>query len=240
MKKNVFILVGNYGSGKTEIALHLSIKGAKRGERAVIVDLDIVNPFFRSGYYRELLEREKIRLIAAKVTPEASDVPVVVPDVLAAFDSDFGTVVFDVGGNPVGATALGQYQRKFCLVPPENLHMLFVVNICRPLTSNAQDIMEMLDSISATSRLSVTGLINNTNLGAESSLALLYEGDAVLKEVSQKTGIPVTYCAVSHELAQSQNFNSLSELSGELMLLELYTTLDWDDCWPQMTGFSAL
>lgn len=237
MDKQYDVLIGNYGSGKTELSLHLAIEGARRGEKSMIVDLDIVNPFFRSGFHRELLEREKVRLVAARANLEASDVPVVAPDVLAAFDGDYQTVVFDVGGNPVGATALGQYYRKFRLIPPESLRVLFVVNICRPLTSDVGGIITMLESISASSRLGVTGLINNTNLGAQSDLALLREGDAMLGEVSQRTGIPVLHYAVGRRLARAEGLDSLAGIAGEPLLLELYTTLDWDDYRPQMTGF---
>lgn len=234
MEKSVSILLGNYGSGKTEISLNLAIQGARRGLPSILVDLDIVNPFFRSGYHGELLRREGVRLVVSRSSLDAADVPVVAPDVLAAFDSDFGNVVFDVGGNPVGATALGQYRHKFATIPPENLHVLLAVNVFRPLTATVADIREMLDNIRRMARLPVTGLVNNSNLARESGVEHLLAGDAILREVADREGIPVTHYGVDRALAEGEQAHLLASLSGTAIPLEIYTKLDWDDFRPQL------
>ena len=41
------ILIGNYGSGKTEIAMNMAVNAAAAGKRTKVVDLDKVNDYFR-------------------------------------------------------------------------------------------------------------------------------------------------------------------------------------------------
>ena len=52
--KNVKVLIGNYGSGKSELALNFAIRAAARGDRTELLDLDMVNTYFR------LTERDKL------------------------------------------------------------------------------------------------------------------------------------------------------------------------------------
>ena len=229
MAKQIFVIVGSYGAGKTEISLNMAITSARTGKRTALVDLDIVNPFFRSGFHGELLEKENVKLIASEYTLEASDVPVVSPEVNAAFDADFDTVIFDVGGDPVGATALGQYNAKFNKIPKENLHVLFLVNTRRPLTSSPEDIEEMLDKIQKVSRLSMTGLVNNSNLAGETDIDLLREGEEILGEVSRHTGIPITHYGIKKALYDSRSEYLKYNVSGKPILLDIYTRLDWLD-----------
>ena len=45
--KKVYVLIGNYGSGKTELALNFAFRAAERGEKTELLDLDMVNTYFR-------------------------------------------------------------------------------------------------------------------------------------------------------------------------------------------------
>lgn len=235
MKKKYYVMIGSYGSGKTELSLNLAIQNAREGKRTALVDLDIVNPYFRSAFHEELLEKNGVNLIASQYTLEASDVPVVTPEVLRAFDGPFEAVVFDVGGDPVGATALGQYYHRFCMIPAEELEILFIVNTRRPLTQTSEEISEMLDKIQRTSRLKVTGLVNNTNLAAESDLGLLDEGQEILKDVSESWKIPIRYYGVQKKLYGEAAGSETRRYQGNPILLELYTRLEWLDFVPCQT-----
>ncbi|MDR3332045.1 MAG: hypothetical protein LBT08_05395 [Synergistaceae bacterium] len=226
------VIIGNYGSGKTEFSLNYAIAAARRGERSMLVDLDIVNPFFRSGYHKELLERENVRLVASRYTLEAADVPVVAPAVASAFDGDYDSVVFDVGGNPVGATALGQYNHRFRQVPPEKLKVLFIVNTFRPLTASVPDILEMLGKVELSSRLKVTGIINNANLAALTEISHLTEGERIVEEAAERAGLPISHHCVSRRLLENSPASALDALAGERVVLEIYTKLDWEDYRP--------
>jgi cellulose biosynthesis protein BcsQ len=224
-----YIYIGCYGCGKTELSMNTAIQAAREGKKTALVDLDIVNPYFRSAFHRELLEGAGVRLIASEYTLAASDVPVVSPEVNATFDGDFDVVIFDVGGDPVGATALGQYYEKFLALPPEDLNVLFVINTRRPLTMNKEDILEMLDKVQLSARIGITGFINNTNLAAETYADLLIEGDGIIREVSEETGIPVTGYGVQPEI-YAEHGERLDELcEGTAILTERFTHLGWID-----------
>lgn len=234
MGKKIRVLVGSYGCGKTELSLNLAVAAARRGEKTALVDLDIVNPFFRSGFHGEMLKKEQVHLITSEYTLDASDVPVVSPKVHAAFDGDYDTVIFDVGGDPVGATALGQYRQKFLRIPPDDLEILFIVNTRRPLTQTAEDIEEMIDKVQGCSRLTVTALVNNANLAGETSADLLLEGQKILKRVSDNLKIPIGYYGVKERifLDSQEMLNRFCE--GEPIRIQIYTRLEWLDYKPHL------
>jgi RecA/RadA recombinase len=183
------VLVGNYGSGKTEIALNLAMEKAKTGP-AALVDLDIVNPYFRSGEKRALLEEAGVRVLMPTFATTTVDIPALPPEIQSVFDQPGEQVVFDVGGDDTGATALGRYAPFFSR-ERENTCVLYVVNVCRPLSRTAEDIQRLMERISFRSRMRPDALVNNANLQGETSPKLLLEGQEVLSEVSMKTGIPI-------------------------------------------------
>lgn len=229
MSKKFYVYIGCYGCGKTELSMNTAIAAAKEGKKTALIDLDIVNPYFRSAFHGDLMDEYGVRLIASEYTMAASDVPVVSPAVNASFDGDYDVVVFDVGGDPVGATALGQYYTKFCLVPEEDLNVLFVINTRRPLTLNCEDILEMMDKVQRSARVRITGLINNTNLAAETDAELIIEGDSIIREVSEKTGIPIVGYGVQPHIYEEHGARLDAVCTGEPYLTQRYTHLGWLD-----------
>ena len=183
------VLVGNYGSGKTEIALNMAMEKGKSGP-AVLVDLDIVNPYFRSGEKRMMLEAQGIRVLMPTFATTAVDIPALPPEIQSVFDQPREQVVFDVGGDDTGAVALGRYA-PFFMRERSNTRVLYVVNVCRPLSQTAGDILRMMERIAFRARMKPDALVNNANLQGETTPELLLRGQEVLTEVSQKTGIPV-------------------------------------------------
>ena len=183
------VLVGNYGSGKTEIALNLALEKAEQGH-AALVDLDIVNPYFRSGEKRMLLEQKGVRVLMPTFATTAVDIPALPAEIQSVFDNPSEQVVFDVGGDDTGATALGRYA-PFFQKERGNTRVLYVVNVCRPLSQTAGDILHLMERISARARMKPDALINNANLQGETTAELLLRGQEVLEEVSRKTGLPI-------------------------------------------------
>lgn len=191
-KGRIAIFTGHFGSGKTELAINYSINLARQGQAVTVVDLDIVNPFFRSSEVKGVLEKEGIRLLSPNFVGTAVDVLSLPPEIYSVFQSKNRRVVFDVGGDDVGATVLGRYYPYFVQEP---YRMFFVVNVRRPLSSTPEQIIEMLKAVENRSRLKVTDLINNTNLMYETDLDDLLEGQAVVEQVSEKLNIPIAYVA---------------------------------------------
>lgn len=159
--KRITLVTGHYGCGKTNLSLNLALDFARRGVKCAVVDLDIVNPYFRSSDYDELLEANGIRLIAPRYARSALDVPSLPAEIYSVFDSIDGRVIIDVGGDDAGATALGRYAAKFAGLEYD---MLYVVNKYRPLTAESGEAAEILTEIETASRLKATAVANNSHL----------------------------------------------------------------------------
>ncbi|MDL2257653.1 ParA family protein [Eubacteriales bacterium OttesenSCG-928-K08] len=227
-----YVLIGNFGSGKSEISINISMQAAKK-EKAVLVDLDIVNPYFRSVERKGELEAAGVKLYHPIFALTTVDVPSLPPDIYSVFVGDYDTVVFDVGGDPAGATALGQYRANFAKLPEGVLEVLYVINPNRPLSSSPEQVLEMLEKIQYRSRLPVSGFINNANLAGETSADDLLLGYDMLKIISEKTGIPVSYtCGTKTVLENFAKIAKERELNdryiGEYKEIQIYMHRDWD------------
>ena len=182
------ILVGHYGSGKTELALNMARSIHDAGHRTALVDLDIVNPFFRSAEQGAWLDANGIRLLAPTFALTAVDIPALPAEILSVFPDKKLHTVFDVGGDDAGALALGRYNRQFI---ENGYELIYVVNIFRPRSGSVQEIMDMMNRVSECARLKPTGLINNSNLGNLTDRKTVEEGHALLKAVSRESGLPL-------------------------------------------------
>ena len=132
--KNVKVLIGNYGSGKSELALNFAMQAAARGDRTELIDLDMVNTYFRLTERGKMVEQKEIRLVSPNYACSGIETLSLPAEVASAFVLEWDTVVFDVGGDDVGATALGRYHQDFVDLEPGSLEVLNVVNIRRPLS----------------------------------------------------------------------------------------------------------
>ncbi len=181
----IVIICGHYGAGKTNVAVNLAKLAAAAGKKVTIADLDVVNPYFRTADNAEELRELGIRCIIPQFANTNVDIPSIPPEFLSVFDgTDFS--VIDVGGDD-GAIALSMYKEKF---EKHGYEMLYVYNACRPLTTTVEEAEQSLRDIEAMSRLSFSGIVNNTNLGEETTADTLEKGVAVSRELSAKTGIP--------------------------------------------------
>ena len=212
--KRLNIITGHYGSGKTEFAINLAISAKKCYNRSVIADLDIVNPYFRTNDAAQMLKKHGVELIASDYASTNVDIPSLPAAVASAFDIPDRFVVLDVGGDDDGACVLGRYQPKIMQEPYE---MFLVINTKRPLTATAKDILNLKEQIEYASRLSVTGLVNNTNLGYEASVDDLLEGQKIVEEVAAASGLPILYVTGKKEiLDQLPEYISYPKLSLDL------------------------
>ncbi len=196
VKHNIYIVTGHYGSGKTEFSVNFALSLRKSHQKVVLVDLDIVNPYFRSNDSRAILEQAGVSVIAPSYAGTNVDIPVLPPEIMRIFEEKDAQIVLDVGGDDDGAIALGRYKQYF---DRHGYELYLVVNTRRPMTTTADEILQMKTDIEIASRLSVTALIADTNLADETDAALVEEGYEIVKSVSQKTGIPIAYvCATEH------------------------------------------
>ena len=227
--KKMYVLIGNYGSGKTELALNFAFKAAERGERTELIDLDMVNTYFRITERGNMTRMKEIRLVSPNFACSGIETLSVPAEVASAFAMDWDTVVFDVGGDPTGANALGRYYQDFMALEPGALEVLNVVNTRRPLAGTVEKIIALQENMQRYSRLKLTGMVNNTNLSTATTEADLRDGYEIIKEVSIRTGMPVLYTSGKKEfldkfLAEGHD----PKYIGTPIAIDTYMQRDWD------------
>lgn len=200
------MLAGHYGSGKTNIAVNMALELKKGHENTAIADLDIVNPYFRTLDSKNELEAAGIRLIVSPYANSSLDIPALPQDMYAIVDDDSMYSIIDVGGDDRGALALGRLSRM--ISDENNYDMFLVINKYRPLTPDAASVKEVLDEIEEAGRLKFTGIINNSNLGAETDAQCILDSVQFADEVSELTGLPVVLTSVEEKF--------MAELSGKI------------------------
>jgi hypothetical protein len=191
----VTILVGHFGSGKTEIAVNLAFALQEQGRRVVLGDLDVVKPYFRCRLVREDLEARGVQLIAPEGDRFFADLPIVVPQLRGAADRAVRgevSTIFDVGGDDTGARALGSLAG---FLRPEAVDLLFVVNANRPFAEDEAAILRMLQEVEAAAHLRVTALVANTHLMDETTAADVRGGLAVARALARRAGLPIRCAA---------------------------------------------
>ena len=212
--KRITLLCGHYGSGKTNIAVNMAFDLKKQYEKVSIADLDIVNPYFRTKDSETELRQADIKLIASEYAGSNVDIPALPQDMYSLTDDKTAMAVIDVGGDDRGALALG---RLSDLISRENNYeMLLVTNKFRPLTPDAISTVEVMREIETACKLKFTGLVNNSNLGEETSAEDVLLSVAYAKEVERLTGLKVKCTTVNETM-----FNELNGKIENLFPLRL-------------------
>ena len=196
--KRITIVSGHYGSGKTNIALSLVLELKERHDKVAIADIDIVNPYFRSKDSEDLLAKKGIRLICSSYANTNVDIPALPQDIYAITDDKSMYCVLDVGGDERGALALGRIAPA--IREEGNYEMLYVINRFRPLTADIDGALEVMREIEAACGLRFTGVVNNSNLGIETTADGVLSSVPFAKEVAKVAGIPYLYTTVHDTL----------------------------------------
>ena len=193
------IIIGAYGSGKSEIAVNMSLAQRKAlpDKKLLIADLDIVNPFYRSSDCASALEAEGIRLVTPMYAGSNVDAPVLPPDMYVIFDDESYQGIFDIGGEDMGALVLGSLKKR---IENTDAVIYMAVNTLRPFTSDAEQIAIMTNELAAAAGFKIDGYLNNTNLLEETTSDMLVEGEAKILEASKITGIPLVANCVMEDI----------------------------------------
>lgn len=221
MNARINIFCGHFGSGKTEVSLNYALKLAGEGKKVTIIDLDIVNPYFRTADAKKILNEHGIELIASEFANSNLDMPTVPQEIKKVFCSKESHVIFDVGGDEDGAYALGQYKDFF---ENEPYRMVFVVSTKRPMTKTCDELFELAQNIEYASRLKFTDIANNTNLGKLTDENTLLSDYDEIKALSEKMGVPVTMqCGLEKSLSKlPQEFDYLK------FPMKIYIKMPWE------------
>ena len=209
--KRLTLFAGHYGSGKTNIAVNYAMLLAKEGKKVCIADLDIVNPYFRTkDSERELLDNG-ITLICSQYANTNVDLPAIPAESyrLVQDKSCFG--VIDIGGDDRGAYALGRFADA--IKAEGDYRMAFVLNRFRPLTSTVDDAIEIMREIEAASGIRFNCIVNNSNIGSETTPEAVLDSVAFAEELSQKTGLPIWLHTAEKSVAEGLSGIPLLPLS---------------------------
>jgi hypothetical protein len=209
--KRITIFTGPFGSGKTEIAVNYALHLNRHGEKVGLVDLDIVNPYFRSRALSQWLKEAGIDLVST-----------LSPRIFSFLQSPDHQVIFDVGGDPVGARVLGRFQPYFQTNP---YRLWLVVNPYRPGYEEPERIVDLAREVEAASRLEIAGLIDNSNLGKLTDQKVRTEGAALVQAAATRLEVPVVFRTYT-----DQAFLTELEQAGaeRIFPLNLYMLPPWE------------
>ena len=198
--EKVTVITGHYGSGKTNFAVNLAIDLRRAGKKVVLVDLDIVNPYFRSADFKNKLEGMGIQMVCPIYANTNLDLPSLGPEVYSVFASkDDRYVILDVGGDDAGAAALGRYAQ---MIKEHPWKMIYVINRYRYLTREPQQAVEIMREIEMTSRLTVTSVVNNSNLGSSTTKEDILSSFSFGEETANLAGVELLGSSVRRDLAE--------------------------------------
>lgn len=217
--KRLTLIAGHYGSGKTNIAVNLSFDLKRQGlDRVAIADLDIVNPYFRTKDSMEQLTERGIELISSPYAGSNVDIPAIPAEMYALTDDTSISAVIDIGGDDRGALALGRYIPA--IVKENDYSFYMVINCYRPLTSDVASTMEIMAEIEQAAGIKFTGVINNSNIGADTRKEHILNSLDYANEFAQVSGLPLVMTTVDASL-----FDSLKDEIPNLFPLQLQSRI---------------
>ncbi|OCA84438.1 hypothetical protein A8F94_17210 [Bacillus sp. FJAT-27225] len=214
----IIILTGHFGSGKTELALNFTRNGT--GRRA-LADLDVINPYFRSRDIAATLNEIGVELIGPTKRLASSDLPIVSGELYRVIHDPSYNLIIDAGGEKDGATVLGQYVHEW---RSYDISMIFVLNARRPYVSSVEGVIEAISGIEKAARLPINGIINNTNLGAETAIEDIVAGEQLAKAVARKLGISFIGSTIDRRLASCPEFAG----RDDIVFIDRFMKLPWE------------
>ena len=187
--KRVTLFAGHYGSGKTNLAVNFALSMRKAGLPVKMADLDIVNPYFRTKDSEKLLKDAGIELISPAFANSNVDLPALPQQAYSLVQRKDFYAILDIGGDDRGAYALGRYTPY--ILEENDYEMIFVANFYRPLTTTADEAIEVMREIELACKIKFTAIINNSNLGNQTTADAVNSTAKIAEELSNKTGLPI-------------------------------------------------
>ena len=197
--KRLTLFAGHYGSGKTNIAVNYAMLLADEGKKVCIADLDIVNPYFRTKDSESELRAKGVTLICSEYANTNVDVPAIPAESYRIVQDKSCFSVIDIGGDDRGAYALGRFADA--IKAEGEYRMAFVLNRYRPLTSTVEGAVEIMREIEAAAGIKFNCIVNNSNIGCETTPEIVRESLAFAEDVSRATGLPIWLNTVAKEIA---------------------------------------
>ena len=219
--KRIRLFIGHNGSGKSEVSINYVTTLRKQVEGEVaLADLDVVNVYFRTREKKDLMKELGITPIDSSIETTTLDVPAVSAEIMRPLHDKSVNYVIDVGGDNVGGRVVGRFAKQF---EQDDYDMFYVVNANREKTQTAKEVLGYIDAIEASSKLKVTGLVNNTHMLRETTVEDILKGQEVAREVSKIRNIPIKYVCCLESLVDKLP----TDLEGDILPIKLYLREDW-------------
>jgi hypothetical protein len=241
----ITIFSGRFGSGKTEAALNYALllaqslassvadpaavaQGRSSEDRVhsksvVLIDLDIVTPYFRSREMADRMEELKVDVVAPSIVGQHLDMPAITPQILGAIEQQSRPVVLDVGGDRQGARALGQFSAA---IRRRGYTMYFVVNPYRPFTSTPEGLANSIAEIEASARLKVSSLVSNPNLIGETTARAIIDGHAQIEAFARDLGLPIAFACMERHWLNALGANHFAQ---PILALDRHFVMSWEE-----------
>ncbi len=224
---HVIVVCGHYGVGKTTFCLNLATDLSALGRDVCLVDLDVVNPYFRSSDYPQILEQAGVDLLSPHFARTALDAPMlsgrIGTELSQAHRGNGRTVIVDAGGDDAGATALGSYADQVHEGP---YAMLYVVNAFREQTRDAAEAAAILPQIEAQSHCTATAIVNNAHLKGDTSLETIEHGREFAEKVSKELSLPILCTTLPIRLQHCVDSQTLA--CDSVYLVQEYVATPWE------------
>ena len=211
--KRLTLFAGHYGSGKTNIAVNYALHLAAEGKKVCIGDLDIVNPYFRTKDSEQVLKNAGIDLISPQFANSNVDLPALPAEAYRLVEDRSVYAIMDIGGDDRGAYALGRYVPA---IRAENdYRMIFVANCYRPLTATPEEALEVMQEIEQACGLAFTDIINNSNLGEETTPETVLQSQSYIEKLCNLSNLPLFATTAEQKVAEKL------QLPGDILPMQL-------------------
>ena len=217
--KRIKIIVGHYGSGKSEFSVHYALSLKERYPNVALADIDIINLYFRSREARDYMEERGVHVIGSYVDTPAVDTPSISAEIFMPIENEDWQLVLDVGGGSRGSTNLQMMRERL----DGKYELIYVLNANRPETQTLEQNFEMIKVLEAASGLIMTGIINNTHLLKDTCVEDVMKGYQVASELSEGTGLPLIYNVALRDVAEQLP----KDLKGEIFPIDLVLRQEW-------------
>lgn len=210
--KDFIVVTGHYGCGKTNLAINLAFDFKKAGRKVTLVDMDLINPYFRTSDFRGILEERGVEVITPVFGATNLDIPSLPAAMYGIFEKK-DVVIVDVGGDDAGATVLGRFRPQFETV---DYDMLYVINRFRSMSSDLDEAIEVLGEIEAVSGLKPAYLVNNSHMMMDTNQEIFDEGLSFAQMIAEKTGLPIICNTIQRSLYDTGAVVDSTSASTEL------------------------
>ncbi|HVI41820.1 MAG TPA: hypothetical protein VM577_14300 [Anaerovoracaceae bacterium] len=225
--KRIRVIVGHYGSGKTEFSVNYALKLAEQGKKTALADLDIANPYFRSRERQQLLESKGIKVYSNTFGYDiTADLPAITASIKAPLEDNTFQTIVDAGGDDSGARILIQFDKYLA---GTDCDLFCVVNANRPETDSADGALGHIYRIEKETNLKITGLVNNTHLLMETKADDILKGYHLCRELSEKLSVPIKYNCCTEEIWDDLKAKTKGIQDFKVFLMRLYMRESWLD-----------